>query len=212
MAPKRNEYAFLKCTAVNLGKQGRRIYLWLWDKPGKGLWYSDDYGRNYGFFSDTVGYVCESNAYPERIYGVATSVLRRSDDGGLHWRDLEQSGFMFRTVFMGEDGVYRTWDESGQGEELGYPGRIEQIQTDPNNKDVFYILTFKGLFRSIDGGASFVLLGLEADKVLSIDRIACDPLEGRFVYAVVGRDSLYRSDDWGCTWHKLRTPVETANK
>ena len=208
-APKHGQ-EFVTCTPINIGKKTGRVYLWSWGKPDKGLWCSDDFGLNYQFLTTAVGYISESAADPERIYGVATTVLRRSDDGGKNWTDLDNSRFMFRPVYIGKDGVYRTWDENGSGEELGYPACIEQIQTDPKNKNIIYVLTIKGLYRSIDGGESFILLGLEADKVLNIDRIACDPLEGRYVYAVVGRDSLYRSNDWGCTWQKLKIPEQTS--
>lgn len=210
VAHRENGSAFSKCTPVNVGRQGYRTYLYSWNQPLSGLWRSEDYGHNYKYLSNRVGYVSESIAMPNRIYGVANDVLRRSDDDGKEWIDLVHSKFMFQPIYKGRDEIYRTWDKDGHGEDLGYPGRIEQIQTDPVNKDIVYILTYKGLYRSSDGGDSFVLLGLEADKVLSIDRIACDPLDGGLVYAVVGREFLYRSNDWGCTWHKIKTPEEQS--
>jgi hypothetical protein len=103
--------------------------------------------------------------------------------------------------------VLRTWDADGLGNEDGYPNRFEQIQTDPKSIDIFYVLTCKGIFRSMDGGKSFVLLPLETDKYLGINRIAVDPVDGRYVYAECNINSLYLSDDRGCTWIKMKAPM-----
>jgi hypothetical protein len=34
-------------------------------------------------------------------------------------------------------------------------------------------------------------------------------VDSRYIYASVMEDELYRSDDWGCTWHKLSTPLRS---
>ncbi len=197
----------VRCWPVAIsGKQGERIYSWITDKMGSGLWLSDDFGRTYRFFTSAVWYFVEDRANPKRMYGAGAGMLRRSDDGGQHWIDLESSRFVFRPVFWGMDGVLRTWDEDGRGREEGYPDRVEQILTDAEDEETFYVLTFNGLYRSTNGGRSFVLLPLEANKMLSIDRVAADPVEGRYLYAVVGMSSLYRSDDYGCSWQKLMIP------
>jgi len=72
--------------------------------------------------------------------------------------------------------IIRTWRENAEDEELRWPQPIEQIETDPSDRNLIYVLTWQGLYRSQDQGKLFRLLPLEIDKALSIDAIAVDPL------------------------------------
>jgi hypothetical protein len=197
-----------ECLPIGVyGEHGKRIYIWIYDKDNKGLWVSNDYGQNFRFLTSTAYYVVESPSNPSVMYGIGDNTLQKSYDAGKNWEKLPASEFMFKPVFIGTDAEYRTWDPDGLGNEDGYPYRIEHLQTDPQNSDVLYALTCKGLFRSTDGGKSFVLLPLGADKLSWIDKIAVDPMDGKYLYAQCGMNSLYRSNDYGCSWVKLKVPL-----
>lgn len=203
-----NGRSISECLPIGVyGEHGERIYIWIYDKNSKGLWVSNDYGQNFRFLTSTVYYVVESPSNPSVMYGIGDDTLQKSRDGGKNWERVPGSEFMFRPVFIGSDGEYRNWNEGGMGRENGYPYRIEHLQIDPQNTDIFYILTCKGLFRSTDGGKSFVLLPLGADKLSWIDKIAVDPIDGKYLYAQCGMNSLYRSNDYGCSWIKLKAPL-----
>ena len=195
-----------KCLPIGIyGEDGERVYVYVYDDKNKGVWISKDYGRKFTFLTSEVFYVVESLADSRVMYGVGDhdEILKMSNDGGRTWERLESSRVIFKPVFLGSDNVLRTWDADGHGNEDGYPYRIEQIQTDPKSVNSFYVLTCKGIFRSTNGGKTFILLPLESDKYQAIDRIAVDPVDGKYVYAQCNMNSLFRSDDQGCTWTRL---------
>jgi hypothetical protein len=189
------------------GHNGERIYVYVYDNQSKGIWVSDDYGHNFRFLTSEVFYLVESLADSKTMYGVGNEMLKVSHDGGRNWEKLESSRFILKPVFQGSNGQLQTWDAEGLGNEAAYPDPLEQIQTDPQNINIFYVLTRKGIFRSTDGGKSYILLRLKTDKYMGIDRMAVDPVNGRYVYSQCNMNSLYRSDDYGCTWTKLEVPL-----
>jgi len=209
VARKANKELLYECRPISFGNHGNRVFLWATDKSKEGVWTSDNSGESFKFLTDTVGFISQSRADDQRLFGEGSGpFLERSDDGGKSWISLKVTRFMYREVFSGLDGIIRTWNQDGSGSDIGYPSRVLQIETDPKNRDIVYVLTIQGLFRSIDGGGSFVLLDFQADRVLNISRIACDPMDGRYLYAVVGWDALYRSDDWGCSWKRMSVPLK----
>jgi hypothetical protein len=181
--------------------------VWVYDEDSKGLYVSNDYGRTLHFLTSKVFYVVESSTNSQIMYGIGRNIFQKSYSGGKKWDELPSSRFIFKPVFVGSDGVYRTWDLNGRGSEDGYPYRIEQIQIDPQNTDIIYVLTCKGLFKSSSGGRSFVLLPLGIDMLLWINKVCVDPIDGRYIYTQCGMNSLYRSNDGGCSWIKLRVPL-----
>jgi hypothetical protein len=198
-----------QCQPIGVyGNQGERIYIWAYDVNNRGLWVSNDYGRTFSFLTSKVSHVIESPGDSRIMYGIADNHLEKSLSGGTDWTDLPSSRSIFAPVFIGVDGIYRTWDSDGRGSKDGYPYAIEQLQIDPLNADALYILTSKGLFRSLDGGVTFVLLPLGIDRLSWINKIAIDPIDGRYIYAQCGMNSLYRSNDRGCSWVKINVPLE----
>ena len=81
--------------------------------------------------------------------------------------------------------------------------QARQIESDPEDADCIYVLTEKGLYLSRDAGKSFRLAALAEGRIKAIDRLAVDPGDGRYLYAIVDLGQLYRSSDYGCTWQKM---------
>jgi hypothetical protein len=101
--------------------------------------------------------------------------------------------------------VLRTWREYSEDDEYSPQYAVEQIETDSNNVNTLYVLTFKGLYRSLDAGRSYHLMPLAPDKVFHIRTIAVDPIDST-LYAAVGGQALFASSDYGCSWRKLTLP------
>jgi len=97
---------------------------------------------------------------------------------------------------------------------------VGALAIDPNNPDVIWVGTGEGnprnsqssgygIYKSIDGGRNWQLMGLE--KTRNIHRIIIDPQNSKRIYAGVQGSAwgdsehrgLYRSDDGGKSWSKV---------
>ena len=131
---------------------------------------------------------------PDIIYaGSASGGLWRSTNAGQSWNSI--------------------WDDQPTA-------GIGVVKLDPNNSDVIWVGTGEGnprnsqssgagLFKSIDGGKSFELVGLEKTK--HIHKIVIDPRNSDIVYiaafGVAWGDTkergVYKTIDGGKTWKKI---------
>lgn len=66
-----------------------------------------------------------------------------------------------------------------------------------------FVPAFNGLLRSDDGGATWSPSGFEGQ---SVDLVAFDPSRPRLVIAVPFGSQLWRSEDSGRSWQRMRTP------
>ncbi len=90
-----------------------------------------------------------------------------------------------------------------------YGGSVTTIATDPSDKDVMYAGTYGGgLFKSEDGGRTWVHRAIRADLVEeSVHQIVIDPKKTNRIFAVT-TEGLFVSSDAGDTWRDI-TPEET---
>ena len=110
-------------------------------------------------------------------------------------------------IFSSDDGG-RTWIEKGHPP-LG-ESSISAVEMNPKEPDIVYAATCdwpfsksQGVFRSTDGGDSWVAQGLQG---LCIRTLAVDPLHPNILYAG-GRGSpsgTYRSVDSGKSWTSIQ--------
>jgi hypothetical protein len=190
-----------------------RMYLRVLERRRYALYVTDDYGKSFRFLNDDLIYITESRAKPTTLYGIKNNngetSLCKSNDSGNNWTNIEDGGIFSKNYYDPKiDSVIGdVFSKPTTQYPLvkSYPIQY-QIETDPQNPDIFYVLAINGLFKSVDGGISFTLLPLESDFYLQIDRITVDPnMPGR-IYAGSGQHSIWMSENSGCSWKKLPLP------
>ena len=182
----------------------------------------------------------------QRLY-IGGRSFWRTNDGADNWERVSQAiplgnisamaiapGNPDRVVFGTSTGrLYRSNTATKDNAESAWPfefvrtnGYISWLEFDPNNQDIVYatISTFNNssgeghLFRSTDGGASWVRLDGTGDTGLPdlpAHSVAIDPVNSDNLY--VGTDAgIFASFDGGKTWAKedagfVNTVVESMN-
>jgi photosystem II stability/assembly factor-like uncharacterized protein len=120
-----------------------------------------------------------SPAEPETVYMVAPGYwLSRSRDGGRHW------------------------DQGIGGWSLGFAG----LAIDPDDPDMLYVATIRGLYRSRDGGENWEVAAFED---LYVSTVVADPRHPAMYFALVPGPAVesawavWRSSDHGETWTQI---------
>jgi hypothetical protein len=181
---------------IGKNKDGR-LYAGIKLKDGSySVYRSDDYGKTFNKFSDEILSVVESPVDSNRMVGIYRwddhhHGIVMSDDGGKTWEKPKD-------YLAVNDGGYHL---------AATMHSIKQIEMDPFDADTLYILTVSGLHVSNDWGKTFKLLPIELNHLDSIVRIAVDPIDNGYIYAVVNPSELHRSSDRGCRWEKLQLPT-----
>jgi hypothetical protein len=175
---------------------------------------SNDYGKTFRQMGQVLTYVVESRADVNILFGLRWSrddtsqrMMMISRDGGRTWTDKPASEAVCSPFYRDAKlpGV-RSWRESKEDVLFIHPNPIYQIETDPGDKEIIYMLSFSGLYRSSDGGNSFVLLPLANNRILSINAIAVDPSDGSHIFASVDARHLFVTADKGCHWQEINLP------
>ena len=201
---------------ISTGARARgRVYARIYSGKQKAVCRSEDYGDHFDCFMGDATFIHENASDANRLYCFGDFGLMRSTDDGRNWKKLEGGKELFRPIYKNrKDGLLRTQmidlsDEIFEPMEAVwyFPSWLRQIESDPHNADILYVLCIKGLFRSIDGGDSFRLLKLASNEIRGIAKIGIDPLNGNNLYAVVGTTMLNKSTDMGCSWKRLETPI-----
>jgi photosystem II stability/assembly factor-like uncharacterized protein len=156
---------------------------------GYGLYLSEDDGAHWERLSEqtpdsTTALVPASGGHPA-LY------LATSDQGVL----ASEDGRMWRTANGFVNGALPTQ-------------RVTALAFDPRSGDSYaasngltltgalYAGTDRGLFKSIDGGASWTRLPLDTDVLA----VAVSPTDSRLMMAIDSRGQVFRSEDRGLTW------------
>ena len=136
-----------------------------------------------------------SNANVSRVFAGAAHFTTR---GGTPYR-----GGLFRKTL---DDTYATapW----QSLSAGLPENVEVrvIAFHPRARDVVYVGTQDGVYRSRDGGEHWARLGFP-DRGAVVWSLAFHPTRPNVIFAGTAPVALYRSDDNGDTWKKLKGAV-----
>ncbi len=144
---------------------------------------STDFGVTWNALTNVQDRVVELLLSPDNRYLYAlgrTKGLKRSENGGNSWTDLEIPD---------------------------QPASFHDILIDPGNSAVLYLSTDKGLFRSFDSGSTWSRVILPATlEVSNVTAVGVNPLNSRQIFAGI-RSTFYRSDDSGQTWSVIALPT-----
>ena len=181
---------------------------------GGGVWKTDDYGITWKNISDgsfptpSIGAISVYQKQPEIIYvGTGSDGLRSN-------------------VITGK-GVFKSKDEGKTWEFIGLKdvGQIGAVEIHPTNPDIVYVAaigqafgknTARGVFKTVDGGASWEKVFYHSDSV-GVSDLELAPDDPNTIYAGAWRGErkpwtitsgsseggVYKSTDAGKTWTKL---------
>jgi len=99
------------------------------------------------------------------------------------------------------------------GPEQGAP-QVTQIVIDQNDPNIVYVATNQGVFRSVDGGESWVAKngGLGSYGQLVVTGIVIDPSNSNTLYISTWGAGLLRSVDAGDNWTPLSDPLRPSSQ
>jgi photosystem II stability/assembly factor-like uncharacterized protein len=186
---------------------------WVATRNG-GLWKTVNNGTTFEPMLDDVG--------PQTIGAVAVAPT----DSDIVWVGTGEA-YMARYTYSG-DGVYRSTDGGGTWRHMGLDEthHIVRILIHPRNPDIVYVATMghlhgpnpeRGVFRTMDGGATWEKV-LYADDRIGVIDLVMSPGDPDVLYAatyekerlpwtydVGGQGSgIWKSIDGGDTWARLR--------
>jgi hypothetical protein len=152
-----------------------------------GFFLSHDGGQSFSFvLSAHSPNFALSATNPKVIYATGTSQsVVKSIDGGI------------------------TWHLVGQNDDIRFLGKqsklfnsITNIIVDPNNSDIVYLVSRKGIIRTADGGTTWCNLNLGGNLNTSIGYLALSPLNSGILFVGTTR-GLFMSKSGGCGWKQI---------
>ena len=137
----------------------------------------------------------------------------RSDDAGQHWtctqvgRILVPDPLQLNRVYAltGDDDVEVSDDRGGSWSLLAAGFGFEVLVPDPKRPGTLWAGGPDGLFRSDDGGRTWIPAGDGIPQAAPVTAIALDPVERDVLYAGTVRSGVFKSIDGGLTWESLGT-------
>jgi photosystem II stability/assembly factor-like uncharacterized protein len=113
--------------------------------------------------------------------------------GAGQWTSAKKSGALYR----GDGGDQ--WEQLTRG--LPNPVSVQAITFHPTDRNVVFIGTQDGPYRSTDGGTTWARTDFPAG--LQVWSIAFHPRDARVMFAGTSPVAVFRSDDGGSTWRRL---------
>src|SRR5262245_20300394 len=91
-------------------------------------------------------------------------------------------------------GGINSWTSGGPGGAIGYV-----LAIDPITPSTLYVGTDQGVFRTMDGGATWISVSSGLPP-LSVTGLAIDPIAPATIYAGVFRGGIFKSTNRGASW------------
>jgi len=188
-----------------------------------GVWKTTDYGRVWTpIFDDqpsgSIGAIAVAPSDPNVVYAGSGEGLQRPD-------------------LSTGDGIYKSTDAGKTWKHLGLRDgqQIPQIAIDPKNPNRLWVAVLghpygpneeRGIFRSVDGGASFQKVLYKDENTGGVD-VVLDPANADTVYAVLWESreapwedgafmgagsGVYKSSDGGTNWRQITAGLPTFER
>ena len=161
------------------------------------------------------------------LAGTSAGQVYRSNDGGATWSDagaaLPLPGWVVGTLAFDPNRPGRVWaalwgifgggfvvhsDDLGRTWQHPHPVREEEqvytLAPVPGAPGRLFAATRKGVYRSVDDGASWLLVTAAYPEIVNVSSLWIDPLAPDTVLAGTWRRA-YRTDDGGTTWRGIFT-------
>lgn len=170
-----------------------------------GLYTSHDGGETWNKFTDELSSLRPlgiNPANPNMMYGQGRNGVLKSTNGGKNWTQVgQEDGLLTSIKFQGEK-----TEEQEQRERLGKKElEIRQFAFDPSDESVLYIVSNKGIYRTLDGGKTWCLLDLGFDEVNAVNSMALNPAKPREILLGTAY-GIFFSNDQGCHSQKIWPP------
>jgi photosystem II stability/assembly factor-like uncharacterized protein len=184
---------------------------WKYSEPGKEwdvlerIYLSRDGGESWSRFAERMRYrtalgISPSNA--DLMYAVGVEGLVKTTDGGKHWHPVTQQREL-------EARPRSRLDKSPDGkpnETLAVRFEAHEIVFDSKNENIVYVVSNKGIYRTLDGGNKWCLLNLGFDEIDGVTSLLLNPSDPRELF-VGSRYGVFHSKDRGCSFVKLPSPT-----
>jgi len=171
-----------------------------------GLYRSEDGAEHWTKVTDVVGYGTPLGIDPANssiMFGYGKlgliGVLKTTDAGGT-WSLTKQQSLMEQRPLLAE--------ERHGSSVLGVPVGIavRQFAIDASSPETVYVVSTKGIYRSLDGGEKWCLLRTERDFIDSVYSLAFDPTDAQKIFVGTRFGVLY-SEDRGEHFKRIYTPT-----
>jgi len=143
---------------------------------------------------------------PARILGHGKSGVVMTMDGGRSWKPVgQQAALEAPAEIEGRREAIAAKGPSGKSIPL-YPRfsylAVHQIEFDPANRNVIYLVTNKGLYKSEDAARTWCLVYAGTPALSELHSLVFDPVESNRLF-LGSRERVLVSDDGGCNFRTL---------
>jgi photosystem II stability/assembly factor-like uncharacterized protein len=181
------------------------------------LYASSDGGARWSLGGSVNGYVRDLVAPAGRsglLYALSSFGLFRSIDGGRQWSLLTQEDFLSIRVAPSDPdvlyaaasgrGVLKSVDGGAHWTATSLPNASLAVEVDPGDARIVYSVDTGNVFRSDDGGATWVEIGeglRGGEGFVNVSALVADPRQPATLYALRGPIGVSKSTDRGATWN-----------
>ncbi|WP_242134288.1 T9SS type A sorting domain-containing protein [Aestuariivivens marinum] len=155
--------------------------------PAGGIWKSINSGSSWLPLSDNLPQIGVSGIAIDYNDSNIIYIATGDDDG---W-DTYSVGVM-KSIDGGT-----TWNSTGLNTSAGHPTNMNDIYMHPNNSNILWVATNKGVYKTIDGGVNWT--NTNGTQNLNIKDIKLKPGDPNTIYAVTP-DTFYVSTNGGDTF------------